>query len=286
VPFVQSIGDESSPAYLPPSERIAVFDNDGTLWAEQPAYFQLFYAIDKARRRIEGEPARKSTSPFREVAANDFAALVAGGEESLLELVMATHAGQTEAAFAADVRDWLARARHPQLDVPYTELVYQPMLELLDFLRDNGFTPWIVSGGGQSFLRVWGEGVYGIPPENVIGSQVEIAYEPGPSPELRREPKITHVNDKGGKPVGIQRAIGRRPVLAVGNSDGDFAMLEWTTSAAGASLGVLLHHTDAEREWAYDRDTAVGHLERGLKHAPEAGWLLVDMARDWKRVFP
>jgi len=286
VAFVERVTDPANPAYLAPAERIAVFDNDGTLWAEQPAYFQLFFAIDLARQQMGDEPELAERSPWKEIAAGDLAAIAAGGEEALLELVMATHAGVSELEFRAMVQTWLTEARHPEREVPYTALVYQPMLELLDYLRENDFTPWIVSGGGQSFLRAWAEDVYGIPPQHVIGSQMAIEYRDGAQPSLQRLDRITHVNDKGGKPVGIQRAIGRRPVLAVGNSDGDFAMLEWTTSGSGPSLGVLVHHTDDERAWAYDRQSSVGRLDRGLDHAPDAGWVVIDMQRDWEQVFP
>ena len=285
IDFVSRVADPGDPAYLPPAERIAVFDNDGTLWAEQPAYFQLFFAVDLAREQLADDPKLAERSPWR-VATGDLATIAAGGEEGLLALVMATHTGMSEAEFTGRVRNWLVEARHPQRDVAYTALVYQPMLELLDYLRAHDFTPWIVSGGGQSFLRAWAEDVYGIPPQHVVGSQLGIEYRAGAEPSLERTAEITHVNDKSGKPVGIQRAIGRRPILAVGNSDGDFAMLEWTTGGTGPSLGVLIHHTDGERAWAYDRDSSVGRLDRGLDHAPDAGWIVVDMQRDWEQVFP
>jgi phosphoserine phosphatase len=286
IDFVQRVTDADGPAYVPPAARIAVFDNDGTLWAEKPAYFQLFFAIDLAREQIENDPQLAERSPWLEIAAGDLAAIAASGEAGLLELMMATHAGVSETEFRGRVLDWLAKARHPQRDVPYTALVYQPMLELLDYLRAHDFTPWIVSGGGQSFLRAWAEEVYGIPPQHVIGSQLGLEYRAGTEPSLERTAEVTHINDKGGKPVGIQRAIGRRPILAVGNSDGDFAMLEWTTSIEGPSLGVLIHHTDGERAWAYDRDSSVGRLDRGLDYAPNAGWIVVDMKLDWELVFP
>lgn len=280
--FVSQVTDERSPQYVPPEARIAVFDNDGTLWAEQPVYFQLLFAIDQARMMLKEQPALASESPYREIASGDLKAIAAGGQETLLKLMMQTHTGMTQTAFADAVRDWIATAKHPTTGRRYTEMVYQPMLELLDYLRANDFDVWIVSGGGVDFMRVWAEDVYGIPPENIVGSRLGLKYVNG---ELLREAKIEHINDKSGKPVGISQQIGHKPIMAVGNSDGDFAMLEWVTGQPGPSLGVLVHHTDADDEWAYDRDSHIGQLVRGLDEAAERGWILVNMKKDWRTVF-
>lgn len=285
--FVARVSDHASPDFVAPEQRVAVFDNDGTLWAEQPLYSQLQFALDVARQQLAADPTLAERSPYREVATGDPAALAGLGREGLLNLVFATHAGLSEDEFAASVRDWLATARHPTLARPYTATVYTPMLELLDYLRAHDFDVYIVSGGGVAFLRAWAEEVYGVPPQNVIGSRVALDYrvEDG-VPSLYRRADIAHINDGPGKPVGIQQVIGRRPIMAVGNSDGDFEMLEWTTGGAGPRLAVLVHHTDAEREVAYDRASSIGRLERGLDEAGARGWVLVDMARDWKKVFP
>ncbi|MFK7831009.1 MAG: HAD family hydrolase [Congregibacter sp.] len=281
--FVERVTDEEATDYLAPEKRIAVFDNDGTLWAEQPAYFQLLFALDRARDMIKREPSLAEQSPFREVASGDMQSVIADGEKTLLPLVMKTHAGMSEAQFAHEVADWMSTARHPRTQRPYTEMVYQPMLELLDYLRDNDFSVWIVSGGGVSFMRVWAQEIYGVPPHQVIGSRMGLSYEGG---GIQRTATYTHVNDKAGKPVGIQQQIGRRPILAGGNSDGDFAMLEWTTSGPGPSLGLLIHHTDEIREWAYDRESHIGKLDQGLNEAPQRGWVVIDMQNDWANVFP
>jgi phosphoserine phosphatase len=284
--FVARVTDTSSDDYVAPADRIAVFDNDGTLWTEQPLYSQLLFALDTARARIEAKPELAEQSPWREVATGDREKLANLGREGLLDLMFQTHAGMSEAAFRDAVRSWLAEARHPALGRPYTETVYQPMLELLDYLRANDFAVYIVSGGGVAFLRAWAEDVYGIPPQQVIGSRMALEYRSeGGKGSLFRRAEIAHINDGPGKPVGIQQVIGKRPILAVGNSDGDFEMLEWTTSGPGVRLGVLIHHTDDERELAYDRNSAIGHLERGLDEAKSRGWVLVDMASDWTLVF-
>jgi len=286
VAFVNRVADPQSPDFVPEVERIAVFDNDGCLWAEQPAYFQLLFAIDRVRALASEHPEWASLQPFQAVLEGDVKALAATGEHGLLELVMATHAGMTADEFEAVVKDWLATARHPTTGKPYTEMVYQPMLELLDYLRDNGFKTFIVSGGGIEFMRPWTEQVYGIPPEQVVGSSIKTAYEVRDGvPVLVRLPEIDFIDDKAGKPVGINSSIGRRPIVAFGNSDGDFEMLEWTTAGDGARLGVLIHHTDAEREWAYDRESHIGRLDRGLDEAAPRGWVVVDMKSDWRRIF-
>jgi len=287
VAFVQSVSDAQSSDYVPPAQRIAVFDNDGTLWSEQPAYFQLLFAIDRIRALAPAHPEWQSQQPFKAALDGDMKALAASGEKGLLELIMASHAGMTAAEFEAIVRDWIAQARHPSLKRPYTDLVFQPMLELLAYLRANGFKTYIVSGGGVEFLRAWAESVYGIPPEQVIGSSIATRYEVRDGkPAIVRLPQIDFIDDKAGKPVGIHKFIGRRPIAAFGNSDGDFEMLEWVTSQPRPTLGVLVHHDDAEREFAYDRESHIGRLVRGLDEADAPGWIVVSMQRDWKRVYP
>jgi phosphoserine phosphatase len=287
VAFVRAVTDPAGKDHVPPAERIAVFDNDGTLWSEQPAYFQLFFAIDRVRALAAKNPDWKTRQPFKAALEGDMKALAASGEKGLIELVMATHAGTTPEEFRRIVRDWLATARHPKFKRPYTDLVFQPMLEVLAYLRANGFKTYIVSGGGIEFVRAWSEEAYGVPPEQVIGSSIRTKYEVRDGvPSLVRLPEVNFIDDKAGKPVGILQHVGRRPVAAFGNSDGDFQMLEWTTAGTGARLGLLVHHTDAEREYAYDRKSSFGHLEKGLDEAGSRGWLVVDMKRDWKRVFP
>jgi len=287
VDFVEATTTPTSRDYVPPSERIAVFDNDGTLWAEQPVYFQLLFAIDRVRAMAPQHPEWKEKEPFRSALAGDMKGLAAGGEHALLELVMATHAGNTAEEFEAVVRQWIATARHPQAKRPFDGMIYAPMRELLDYLRANGYKTFIVSGGGVEFMRVFAERVYGVPPEQVIGSTIGTQYEVRDGkPVIVRLPKIDFIDDKAGKPVGIHKSIGRRPVMAFGNSDGDFQMLEWTTSGTGPRFGAIVHHTDGEREYAYDRGSHVGRLERGLDEAGARGWVLLDMKRDWKRVYP
>jgi phosphoserine phosphatase len=287
IDFVTAATTEGGPGWIAPGDRIATFDNDGTLWSEQPMYFQGMFVNDRIREMAADNPEWASEMPFKAVLDGDMAALGAAGEKGLVELVAATHTGMTQEEFQSEVRDWLATARHPRFDRPYTDLVFQPMLEVLDYLRANGFQTWIVSGGGIDFMRPWAEQVYGIPPWQVIGSQIEVTYndEDGP-PRFDREPEVFFVDDKAGKPVGILRHIGREPVIAFGNSDGDYEMLEYVTHGDGPDLGLIVHHTDAVREWAYDRDSHVGTLARALDAAPEEGWLLIDMAKDWKVIYP
>lgn len=285
--FVEGVCEEGGERYLPPAERIAVFDKDGTLWSEQPIYVQLAFIQDRLRALAPEQPRWQEREPFRSALAGDLAGALKGGEPAIAELVAATHAGTTSEEFALLVREWLASARHPLQGRPYTELVYQPMLELLDFLRENGFKTFIVSGGGIEFVRAFAEEVYGIPPEQVVGSSIAARYElQEGQPVIRRLPELGFVDDGAEKPVGIQLHIGRRPVLAFGNSDGDFEMLEWTAAGQGARLCALLHHDDEVRETAYDRDGHVGKLARGLDEASARGWLVVSMERDWKTVFP
>lgn len=285
--FVDRVTDADSPDFVPIPERIATFDNDGNLWAEQPVYFQLLFAIDRVKTMAAGHPEWVTEEPFASVLKGDKAGILAGGEEALIKLVMATHTGISSEEFARIVKIWTETARHPTTGRLYTEMVYQPMLELLDYLRANDFKTFIVSGGGIEFMRPWTEAVYGIPPEQVVGSSAKTEYrvEDG-VPMIMRLPEINFIDDKEGKPVGINQHIGRRPIFASGNSDGDFQMLEYTTSGQGPRFGLLLHHTDAEREWAYDRDSHIGRLDRGLDEADERGWVVIDMAKDWNTIFP
>jgi hypothetical protein len=286
VEFVQAVTDEAGPDFIPSPERIAVFDNDGTLWSEKPVYFQLVFAIDRVKELAPDHPEWKTTQPFQAVLENDMEALAASGERGILELVMATHAGGTTDEFAGVVSDWINTARHPRFDRPYCELVYQPMLELLDYLRANGFKTFIVSGGGIDFMRPWVEDVYGVPPEQVIGSRIKKVFEMRASgPVLVRLAELDFIDDKAGKPVGIHNMIGRRPIAAFGNSDGDLQMLQWTAAGQGRRLMLLVHHTDAEREWAYDRDSHVGRLDQGLIEAKRNGWTVVDMKNDWNVIY-
>ena len=287
VDFVARVTDPAGPDFVPEPERIATFDNDGCLWSEQPAYFQLLFIVDRVKALAPDHPEWTSTQPFQAVLEGDLKTLAASGERGLMELAMATHAGMTTAEFETIVTDWIATARHPTTGRPYTGMVFQPMLELLDYLRANGFKTFIVSGGGIEFMRPWTEAVYGIPPEQVVGSSIKTSYEVRDGvPVLVRKPEIEFIDDKAGKPVGINSHIGRRPIAAFGNSDGDFQMLEWTTAGDGARLGVLIHHTDADREWAYDRDSHVGRLDRGLDEAADRGWVVVDMKQDWSTIYP
>lgn len=283
--FVEAVSDPESADFVPRAERIAVFDNDGTLWSEKPAYFQLFFALDRIRALAPLHPEWKETQPFKAALEGDTETLAKGGHRAIAELIMASHAGNTTEEFAEIVEDWLQTARHPRLDRPYTDLVFQPMLELLDYLRANGFSTWIVSGGGIEFMRPWAEEVYGIPPEQIVGSSIKTQFEiRDGEPVLVRLPEINFIDDKAGKPVGINQHIGRRPIAAFGNSDGDLQMLQWTTAGPGRRLGVIIHHTDEEREWAYDRDSHVGRLDEALKQAERNGWVVVDMENDWSRV--
>ncbi len=285
--FVARVTNPASPEFVPEAERIATFDNDGTLWSEKPAYFQLLFAIDRVKALAPEHPEWRTQQPFKAVLDGDMEALAAAGEHGLLELVIASHAGMTTVEFEAIVKDWIATARHPTTGRPFTEMVYQPMLELLDYLRANGFKTFIVSGGGIEFMRPWTEGVYGIPPEQVVGSSIKTVFEMRDGgPVLVRLPEIDFIDDKEGKPVGINSHIGRRPIAAFGNSDGDLQMLQWTAAGDEPSFCLYVHHTDADREWAYDRDSHVGRLDMGLDEAKARGWTVVDMKSDWRTVFP
>jgi phosphoglycolate phosphatase-like HAD superfamily hydrolase len=284
--FVEEVTRSGSPTYVPPTERIAVFDNDGTLWAEQPIYFQALFIFDRIKQLAPANPRWKEMEPFSSVLKGDLKSALSGGKKALLEMTMATHAGMTAEEFGEVVTNWLATAKHPTTGRAYTEMVYRPMLELLEYLRANGFKTFIVSGGGIEFMRPWVEGVYGIPPEQVVGSSIKTRYEVrNGTPQIVRLPEVNFIDDKAGKPVGINQHIGRRPIMAGGNSDGDFEMLEWTTAGKGARFGLLIHHTDPEREWAYDRNSHIGKLERGLDEAEKRNWLVVNMKADWKKVF-
>ncbi|QDT43411.1 haloacid dehalogenase-like hydrolase [Gimesia alba] len=284
--YVKCATNDGCPLYVPPKERIAVFDNDGTLWSEQPAYFQLLFALDRVRALADQHPEWKTEQPFKAVLENDYKSIAASGKAGLLKIMAVTHSGMTTDEFENTVRNWMKTARHPEKQVPYTSLVFQPMLELLDFLRANGFKTYIVSGGGIDFLRVWAEDVYGIPPEQVIGSSIKVKLEQRDGkPVLVRQAEINFIDDKEGKPVGIHRFIGRVPVIAFGNSDGDLQMLQWTDRREN-TLKVLVHHTDAKREYAYDRNSHMGRLNKALQEGKEKGWTIIDMQRDWKRIYP
>jgi phosphoglycolate phosphatase-like HAD superfamily hydrolase len=285
--FVARVTREGGPDYVKPAERIATFDNDGTLWCEQPIYFQFAFAVDRVKALAPQHPEWKTEQPFKALLENDMTAFAASGEKGMLEIVAATHSGMSTEEFSKTVLDWIAIARYPRFNRPYTDLVFQPMLELLSYLRANGFKTFIVSGGGIEFMRPWVEGVYGIPPEQVVGSSGMVALQTGADgkPVLMKLPKIEFVDDGPGKPVGINRFIGRRPVFAFGNSDGDLQMLQWTAAGSGARFMGIVHHTDAEREYAYDRTSHVGKLDKALDEAASRGWSVVDMKKDWKRVF-
>jgi phosphoglycolate phosphatase-like HAD superfamily hydrolase len=287
VKFVADTTAAGAPGFVPPAERIATFDNDGTLWAEQPVYFQLAFAIDEIKRMAPDHADWKDKEPYRSILAGDMKGLTAQGKKGVAEVLAVTHSGMTTEEFAANVAKWLAKARHPRFKRPYTECVYQPMLELLAFLRANGYKTFIVSGGGIEFMRAFAENVYGIPPEQIVGSVGETKFEMRDGkPVLVKLPRIDHVDDGPGKPVGINRFIGRRPLFAFGNSDGDQQMLEWTWARDGKRFCGLVHHTDAEREWAYDRTSHIGKLDKSWDEAAAKGWIVVDMKKDWNRVFP
>lgn len=287
ISFVEAVVDPNGSHFIPEAERIATFDNDGTLWPEQPFYFQLAFAIDRVRALAPQHPEWKEKQPFKAVLEGDIETAMAGGEHAILELVMATHSGITTEAFAKTVRKWIETAKHPKTGKLYTEMVYQPMLEVLDYLRANGFKTYIVSGGGIEFMRVFTEDVYGIPPEQVIGSSIKTKFEmQNGTPVLVRLPEISFLNDKGEKPVAINHYIGQRPIASFGNSDGDLQMLQWSDAGQNLSLQVYIHHTDNKREWAYDRTSSIGRLDQGLDEAKAKNWTVVDMAKDWAIIYP
>jgi phosphoserine phosphatase len=287
VAFVENVTKAGSPEFVPPAERIATFDNDGTLWAEQPMYFQAFFIFDRIKALALQHPEWKETEPFASVLRGDLNTSLAGGEHALLEMAMATHAGITTEQFEKTVADWIATAKHPNTGKLYTEMVYQPMLELLAYLRANDFKTFIVSGGGIEFMRPWTEKVYGIPPEQVVGSSIKTKLELRDGKLiLIKIPELNFIDDKAGKPAGIQHHIGRRPIAAFGNSDGDLQMLQWTAAGSGPRFCAYVHHTDGAREYAYDRQSQIGKLNKGLDEAKAKGWTVVSMKDDWKTIFP
>ena len=286
IAFVERVTTQGGPDFVPVPERIATFDNDGTLWSEKPVPFQVMFAFDRVKALAPQHPEWKTKEPFASLLKGDMAGGVATGEKGVLEIMTATHTGMTTDEFSRSVQEWITTARHPKTGRLYTEMVYQPMLELLAYLRANGFKTFIVSGGGIEFMRPWVEKVYGIPPEQVVGSYGKLQWEmQAGRPVLRKLPDIGLVDDGPGKPVGIQTFIGRRPIAAFGNSDGDLQMLQWTAAGSGARLCLYVHHTDAAREWAYDRTSSIGRLDKGLDEAKVRGWTIVSVKDDWKQVF-
>ena len=287
IAFVNQVTDKSSTNFIPEKDRIATFDNDGNLWSEQPAYFQLFFAIDRVKAMADQHPEWKNEQPFKAVLDNNMEELAKQGEHGLLKLVMATHAGNTTEEFKTDVQKWIQTAKHPQKNVTYDKLVYQPMLELLQYLRANDFKTYVVSGGGVDFMRAFVTEIYGIPEEQIIGSRIKTAFDYNDgNPVIKRLPELDFIDDKEGKPLAIQKIIGKKPVFASGNSDGDLQMMQWTASNNHKSFMLYLHHTDAEREWAYDRDSHIGRLDKGLDQALNDGWTVIDMKNDWMLIYP
>lgn len=287
VDFVTRVTDPASKDFVPEEARIAVFDNDGTLWSEQPLYFQGLYALDRLREKAKADPSILKDDVLKAAAQGDMKGVMAGGMNGLVEILDVSHAGMSVDDFKADARRWVTTAKHPTTGLPFGAMTYQPMLELLVYLRDNGFKTYIVSGGGIDFIRSFAKEAYGIPTWQVIGTEGSTKYEIGANggPALMKEGGVTFIDDNVGKPVGIEANIGQRPIFAAGNSDGDLQMLEWTTSGDGPRFGLLVHHTDAKREFAYDRDGAVGKLDKALDAAPKEGWTVVDMAKDWSRIW-
>jgi phosphoglycolate phosphatase-like HAD superfamily hydrolase len=287
IDFVIKTTKEGSADFIPVADRIACFDNDGTLWSEQPVYFQLAFAVDRVKAMFPQHPEWKNKQPFKALLEGDMKTALAGGEKSLMEIVMTTHAGMTTDEFEKSVKDWMATATHPKTGRHYNEMIYLPMVELLQYLRANDYKTFIVSGGGVDFMRPWVEQAYGIPPEQVVGSSGKVKYDTlNGQPVLIKLPELNFIDDKEGKPVGIHQHIGKRPVFTAGNSDGDYAMLQWTSTATGyPRLGMIIHHTDSLREWSYDRDSHIGQLQKGLDDARNYNWLVVDMKEDWKQVY-
>jgi phosphoglycolate phosphatase-like HAD superfamily hydrolase len=287
IDFVTKTSKEGSADFIPVADRIACFDNDGTLWSEQPMYFQLAFAIDRIKALAPEHPEWKTKQPFKALLEGDMKTVIEGGEKALLQIIMTTHAGMTAEEFNKTVKDWMATATHPKTGKYYNEMIYQPMVELLNYLRANGYKTFIVSGGGVDFMRAWAEQAYGIPPNQVIGSSGKLKYDTvDGKPVLIKLPELNFIDDKEGKPVGIHQYIGKRPVFTGGNSDGDYAMIQYTTSGTGPRFGMIVHHTDSTREFAYDRKSSIGHLEKGLDDAAANNWLLVDMKNDWKKIYP
>ena len=285
--FVNDVTNETSPDYVKPEDRIATFDNDGTLWSEQPYYFQFQFAFDRVKEMVPEHPEWNDNPLFKAALENDMETVMKSGMKGLMEIIMTTHAGMTTGEFAQIVKEWINTAKHPKTKRLYKEMVFQPMLELLDYLRANGFKTYIVSGGGIEFMRPWTEEVYGIPTEQVIGSSIKVKFEMRDGqPVLVKLPELDFFDDKEGKPVAINKFIGKRPIAAFGNSDGDLQMLQWTAAGDGKRFMLYVHHTDAEREWAYDRESHIGGLNKGLDEANEKGWTVVDMKNDWKKIYP
>jgi hypothetical protein len=287
IEFVKTTTEKRSENFVPEAERIAVFDNDGTLWAEQPMYFQAFFIFDRIKTLAPQHPEWQTREPFASVLRGDIKSALAGGEHALMEMAMATHAGMSTQEFEQIVKDWVATAKHPLTKRPFTEMVYQPMLEVLSYLREHGYKTYIVSGGGIEFMRPWTEAVYGIPPEQVIGSSIKTKFVMDNGvPSLMRLPELNFIDDKDGKPIAINQHIGRRPIAAFGNSDGDLQMLQWTDAGKGKNFALYVHHDDAKREWAYDHPSSIGQLDKGLTEAADKGWMVVSIKNDWKQVFP
>lgn len=287
IEYISRTTTEGSADFIPVADRIATFDNDGTLWSEQPVYFQLAFAIDRIKAMAPEHPEWRTRQPFKALLEGDLKTALAGGERAIMEIVMTTHAGMTTDEFSKTVSDWMSTATHPKTGKHYNEMIYRPMAELLQYLRLNDYKTFIVSGGGVDFMRPWVEKAYGIPPDMVVGSSGKVKYEVNNGqPRLIKLPELSFIDDKEGKPVGIHQYIGKRPVFAAGNSDGDYQMLQWTTSAPGyPRFGLIVHHTDAEREWAYDHESHIGRLAKGLDDAAQYGWVVADMKRDWKEIF-
>lgn len=288
IDFVEKTTTEGSADFVEVKNRIATFDNDGNLWSEQPMYFQLIFAIDRIKTMAPEHPEWKTIEPYKSILEGDVEKALAGGTKAIIQLIMTTHAGMTTDEFNQVVKDWLATAKHPKTGKPYNEMIYQPMLELLDYLRAHDYKTFIVSGGGIDFMRAWVEEAYDIPPHQVIGSSNKVKFEVSEdgTPQLIKQPELNFIDDKEGKPVGIYQYIGMRPVFASGNSDGDYQMLQYTTAGEGPRFGLLLHHTDSVREFAYDRESHIGQLNKGLDDADKMGWTVIDMAKDWKVIYP
>jgi phosphoglycolate phosphatase-like HAD superfamily hydrolase len=287
ISYVKEVTNKNNPNYIPVADRIAVFDNDGTLWSEQPYYFQLQFALARVKALAPEHPEWRNKPLFQAVLDDDIKTALSFGMHGVLDLIMATHSGMTTEEFEKIVNEWINTAKHPKTNKLYKEMVFQPMLELLYYLRANGFKTYIVSGGGVDFMRPWTQEIYGIPPEQIVGSSGKVKFEMRDGkPILLKLPEINFFDDKEGKPVGIHQYIGKRPIAAFGNSDGDLQMLQWTAASQGKSLIMYVHHTDAEREWAYDRKSSIGRLDKGLDKAREKGWIVVDMKQDWKRIYP
>ncbi len=287
IDFVRAVTDKNNLRFVPVEDRIAVFDNDGTLWSEQPAYFQLFFAMDRIKELAPEHPEWKGIQPYKAVLENDMQALAASGEHGLVKLVLTTHSGMNIEEFSESVKQWISTTKHPTKNVTFDKLVYQPMLELLQYLRNNGFSTYIVSGGGVDFMRAIVTEVYGIPSEQIIGSTIKTEFQiVNGNPEIIRLAELDFIDDKEGKPVAIQRIIGKKPIFCAGNSDGDLAMMQWTASNQQPSFMLYVHHTDSVREWAYDRNSHIGRFDKGLDEANEKGWTVVDMENDWNIIYP